>query len=570
MLKKLALLFSAMLVAATGYGQNAVMVNKSNGIITYPNNFWTANALQGRTGLGLGSAATNASTAFQSSSSVLSNLASSNAVNLTNLRASNIIGVISSSTNVTGIVAITNGGTGATNSIIARTNLGLSLAALTNTNTSNFLTGIGLSLPALTNTNTENFRSSIGLGWSALTNTNASTSLLGYTTNNIVVYKGTGNLKFTNQIELTNTINFGGGYWAADGEIYTTNIIAAGAGVNGSLLGTIRIVDGTESNAFTFENSADAKFVRTNLGLGWSALTNTNAANFRTNAELGLPALTNTNVTNFRIDIGLGLSVLTNTNNANFRTNISLGWSALTNTNATNFCSAIGLGWSALTNTDTTGFNRSLYGSNTNPVLVSSNGSVVSPVDFWQKAPIQTIVETYTPTTNTNSYPTNARNLYVYSLTPSVSGVTNLVILPTDANTFDGDSATVTHNGTTNTVTEVSGDGGGTSLVAISSSSESVKFIREAGQWTFYHNISFTEPVKFADINIEENRAISRTNFGLGLHALTNTNNANFQAAVFSTNSTPNGSAFNSIVAWMEVHVFTNGSNTSFRVPLFK
>jgi hypothetical protein len=65
--------------------------------------------------------------------------------------------------------------------------------------------------------------------------------------------------------------------------------------------------------------------------------------------------------------------------------------------------------------------------------------------------------------------------------------------------------------------------------------------------------------------------AITRTNLGLGLPALTNTNNANFQAAVFATNSNPtNGGNFNNHVAWMEVTVQTNGSNVSFRVPLYK
>jgi hypothetical protein len=65
--------------------------------------------------------------------------------------------------------------------------------------------------------------------------------------------------------------------------------------------------------------------------------------------------------------------------------------------------------------------------------------------------------------------------------------------------------------------------------------------------------------------------ATTRTNLGIPLPALTNTNNANFQAAVFATNSNPtNGGSFNSHVAWMEVHVITNGSNVSFRVPLYK
>jgi hypothetical protein len=84
---------------------------------------------------------------------------------------------------------------------------------------------------------------------------------------------------------------------------------------------------------------------------------------------------------------------------------------------------------------------------------------------------------------------------------------------------------------------------------------------------TFYHSISFDNTT---------NATESRTNLGLPLPALTNTNNSNFQAAVFNTNSAPTNSAnvntvnFNTAVAWMEVHVFTNGSNASFRIPLFK
>jgi hypothetical protein len=70
--------------------------------------------------------------------------------------------------------------------------------------------------------------------------------------------------------------------------------------------------------------------------------------------------------------------------------------------------------------------------------------------------------------------------------------------------------------------------------------------------------------------------AFSRTNLGIPLAALTNTNNANFQASVFTTNAAPtnsanvNGIGFNTAVAWMEVTVSTNGTNHSFRIPLFR
>ena len=68
----------------------------------------------------------------------------------------------------------------------------------------------------------------------------------------------------------------------------------------------------------------------------------------------------------------------------------------------------------------------------------------------------------------------------------------------------------------------------------------------------------------------------TRTNLGIPLAALTNANNANFQAAIFNTNSAPTNSAnvnavnFNTAIHWMEVNVVTNGVTNNFRIPLFK
>ena len=142
----LAILISSALVVS-GYSQTRNVLVNTNNVVVQPTNFWSADASNARAGLGLGTAATNSASAFQPSSGVLSNLASSNAVNLTNLRATNIVGVIPASnipsttltnipatnivgtvalaSNVTGTIAISNGGTGATNAGGARTNLGL-------------------------------------------------------------------------------------------------------------------------------------------------------------------------------------------------------------------------------------------------------------------------------------------------------------------------------------------------------------------------------------------------------------------------------------------------------------
>lgn len=77
-----------------------------------------------RSAIGLGTAATNDSSSFQPASSNLNNLALNNAINLTNfpLLNQNTTGTAS---NVTGVVSVVNGGTGATNQSDARTALGL-------------------------------------------------------------------------------------------------------------------------------------------------------------------------------------------------------------------------------------------------------------------------------------------------------------------------------------------------------------------------------------------------------------------------------------------------------------
>ena len=96
-----------------------------------------------RTAIGLGSAATNDSAAFQPASANLTNLASNNAINLTNFPAlllrtnGSAAGLTSfptlnqnttgTASNVTGVVALTNGGTGTNSAGGARTNLELGI-----------------------------------------------------------------------------------------------------------------------------------------------------------------------------------------------------------------------------------------------------------------------------------------------------------------------------------------------------------------------------------------------------------------------------------------------------------
>jgi hypothetical protein len=199
--------------------------------------------------------------------------------------------------------------------------------------------------------------------------------------------------------------------------------------------------------------------------------------------------------------------------------------------------------------------------------------------------------------------------------------------LPTNpATTFEGDRATITHLAqTTNAVTAIRQLGAATNLITLNQLDEAVLLMYRSGAWILADNISYIEPIFFSGTNAAANAAASRTNLGLGLSlltnttrssfvgdltlasvafatneitfyrpiifgadsasnaatsrtnlgiplpALTNTNNANFQAAVFATNSNPtNAGNFNNHVAWMDVTIQTNGSNVSFRVPLYK
>jgi hypothetical protein len=521
-----------------------------------------------RAAIGLGSASTNPFSAFQPSSAVLSNLANSNGVDLTNITISNLIGVLTTNgngagltnltaanitgtvglaSNITGTIAISNGGTGATNAAIARTNL--------------------------------------GLGWSVLTNTNFASALLGTKTSESgetpTYYTTVEVINYTNALVFTNSqILFGGMSsttntappFGVDVDFYgnvSLNPFNVGGGESSPSF-TINSADGrvviVSGDSLSFSNGSDAE-TRTNLGLGYLG---TNAEITRTNLGLGYLG-TNAEIT--RTNIGLkafknpddyaelldangstildvedGVSVYRaiiwqGTNNEQYkgdtRTNLGLGWSALTNSNA-----GIGL------------------------VSVNTNGQVVSPTNFWQVAPIQTLVQSIIPVTNSTNAATNARNLYVYSLATNVINVTNTITLPTNSSTFNGDTVTITHDGTTSSVTAIRQLGSATNFTTISNFAESVKFIRESDQWGFYHNISYVEPIRFTDGAIEENKAVSRTNLGLGWTALTNTSATNFQKAIFYTNTAPSniGGNLGSIAAWIEI-VASNG--VTYKVPAY-
>lgn len=413
-------------LAVAGLAQTRNVIVNTNGVVQSPTNFWSADASNARTGLGLGSAATNPASAFQPSSLALSNLSSS-------------------SLGVSGTLAISNGGTGATNASTARTNL-------------------GLGLPALTNSDSNSFRSAIGLG-------------------------------------ISNSVSF-----------------ESVSAVNGS----IKVLEGT--NEVVLLNPDEAAYFAYPINF-----LNTNALN-STRDHLGLKRIVTTDqgqsgwITEIYDDTNATNPIIAVGGQAGVTLYGPIGFSgASTITNRAISRNSLGLGWSALTNTNTSGFNASLYGSGTNPVLYNTNGEVVSPTNFWQVAPISTTVQYQTNVTATSTNAaTNARKLYLYSLTPTVSGVTNTVTLPTNSATFVGDVATIIHEGPTNSFTAIRQIGSATNIISLNQFQEAVQFIYNGGGWKLADNISHIEPIYFSGTNALANAAASRTNLGLGWLALTN------------------------------------------------
>jgi hypothetical protein len=550
-----------------------------------------------RTAIGLDTAATNPATAFQPSSSVLTNLAASNGGGLTNITASN----------VTGTIAISNGGSGATTAGGARTNLGLILPALTNTDVTNFRTAIGLgtgdvvqfqsvwarnnlavrdgtndpivyigddiietSVPIefLTNTANATTRTNLGLGWTALTNSNAGTGLVSVNTNGEVVSP----TNFWQAAPISTTVQY-------QTNVVSTSTNAATNSRNLFLYSLATSVSGI-TNTITLPTNPATTFEGDRATIIHGAST-TNAVT----AVRQLGAATNIITLNqyeeavlfiYRSGAwGLADNISyvepiyfsgTNAaaNAATSRTNLGLGATWLTNANVTNFRTAIGLGatndvsLNSVTTSD--GVALTTYGV--------SGGGFNGELDFEEN-------QFFAGDGDWNFSGSGVENMGIigfFSATNAAVTRTNLGLGATWlTNTNATNFRTAIGLGATNDVNFQSITASGVIQAGLDGTNTVSVNI---GNYGFEIEGNKTNGlISFIGTNLA---SAFRSDIGLPLQALTNTNNANFQAAVFATNAAPtnsanvNGIGFNTAVAWMEVTVSTNGTNHSFRIPLFR
>jgi hypothetical protein len=380
MMKSILITIVFLALAVSGLAQTRSVIVNTSGVVQSPTNFWSADVVNARSGLGLGTAATNPATAFQPSSLALSNLASNNGGALTNVTATSFSGTVGLASNVTGTIAISNGGSGATTAGSARTNFGLGWSALTNPQSS---------LYSGTATTLLGYTTEIIAGGTNLSGFN----VLAYTSANGLVIPA--NLligedqapapRNLRHVEIRGTATIGNPF--TDDTIFGANY----ASVTDQLTFTNSIAT-WNSNAVTmdmpiaFSTNTAAATTRTNLGLGLSALTNTNTTNFRTAIGLGAGSTNEVGFGSVKMggfgvnfiepvnqDIVISLSgneesVYLNPiywNDGGVRTALGLGLSVLTNTNVSNFRTAIGLG---VTNDVT-------FGSVTAPSIKDSSGT---------------------------------------------------------------------------------------------------------------------------------------------------------------------------------------------------
>lgn len=344
----------------------------TNGVLVAPTNFFTANLpswststnpAQARTNLGLGSAATNDGSAFQPASSSLTNLASNNGSGLTNIPISGVVNLqtnlnsklatngsaagltnfptlnqntTGTASNVTGVVALVNGGTGATNATNARSNLGLGTAAtnastdfqpasanLTNLASNNAInltnfpalllrtngSAAGLtSFPTL-NQNTTGTASNV-TGIVAITNGGTGTNTAGGARTNL-------ELGVTNSVVFSN-ITANGTLGVSNAATFATNVTIVGNLTAKSLVTSDPvniILDATQTSAATngvLTLPDNANLIRLTNNNAISAVTNGRLGSFYYLVNQATNAVTLSNVGGITIDGGANLTLSPN------------------------------------------------------------------------------------------------------------------------------------------------------------------------------------------------------------------------------------------------------------------
>ena len=528
----IAILSFGLLVSANAQTRS-VLVGTNNTVVS-PTNFWSADASNARIGLGLtlsaltntnnnnfrnaiglGSAATNPSSAFQSPSLALSNLVSGNGGALTNLQATSLVGVIPATnigavnfSNLSGTLTISSGGTSATNASQARSNLGLGWSALTNTTASGFISalyGVGTN-PVLTDSNGNvvsptNFvwgGSNVAAYYSRIQSfTNAATHNVTNGSHVLVYSFFDGATNTTNTLDLPTVLES-----ATNGDMVTIVHL----GTTSSLTGVRK--EGNITNFTTLSKPNESIRLIYN-GSDW--------VNIPSQAQNSPIYFTGTNVL---------------VNSSISRTNLGLGATWLTNTNATNFRSAIGLGTgdSVQFSNLSVGNSGSITSGNAyfNFVSMNSNGSGISFDDSSVSISTNGISFNSNTASNTRtnlslgaSWLTNTNITNFRSSTLPVYGGANHLL---GLNSNNSDVTFIAPQLLTFEILPPSTNAG--YLLAINAATNGV-------EWIPVPPSLITFPITIANGGTGgTNAAQARTNLGIPLAALTNTTTTNFNSAI--------------------------------------